>query len=156
MENTITVTVTAENGYDDHVYSTVVSVAAPVGATLASGNISATEPDGTVLTVGGGTAGALTVESAFTLATTPGETKANVVFGLTVLGAPEGSNAYCAQEVAVTPLNGNALEAEDDDGDDVCENTRYTLTGTTGGQVYEINVTSEDDVRITRYLRITA
>ena len=155
MKNTITVTVTAENRYDDHVYSTVVSVAAPVGATFAAANIDATDSEGNELTVDGGTAGALTVANAMTLATAEGETRVNVVFGLTVLGDPEESNAYCAQEVAVTPLNGNALTAEDDDDDDVCEGTRYTLTVPTGGQVYEIDVTSEDDVTVTRYLRVT-
>ena len=155
MENTITVTVTAENAYDDHVYSTVVSVAAPVGATFAAANIDATDSEGNALTVDVGTDGALTVANAMTLATAEGETRVNVVFGLTVLGDPEESNAYCAQEVAVTPLNGNALTAEDDDDDDVCEGTRYTLTVPTGGQVYEIDVTSEDDVTVTRYLRVT-
>ena len=155
MENTITVTVTAENGYDDHVYSTVVSVAAPVGATFAAANIDATDSEGNDLTVDVGTDGALTVENAMTLATAEGETRVNVVFGLTVLGDPEESNAYCAQEVAVTPLNGNALTAEDDDDDDVCEGTRYTLSVPTGGQVYEIDVTSEDDVTVTRHLRVT-
>ena len=155
MENTITVTVTAENGYDDHVYSTVVSVAAPVGATLAAANIDATDSEGNDLTVDGGTDGALTLANAMTLATAEGETRVNVVFGLTVLGDPEESNAYCAQVVAVTPLNGNALTAEDDDDDDVCEGTRYTLTVPTGGQVYEIDVTSEDDVTVTRHLRVT-
>ena len=155
MENTITVTVTAANGYDDHVYSTVVSVAAPVGATFAAANIDATDSEGNDLTVDVGTDGALTVENAMTLATAEGETRVNVVFGLTVLGDPEESNAYCAQEVAVTPLNGNALTAEDDDDDDVCEGTRYTLTVPTRGQVYEIDVTSEDDVTVTRHLRVT-
>ena len=154
--DTITVMATAENGYDDHVYSTLVTVAAPVGYALAADNIDATDSDGADLTVGGGTDGAVTVNNAFTLATAAGETKANVVFELTVLGDPDGTNAACAQSVSVKPLNGNALTAEDDDDDDVCLDTRYELTGTTGGQVYEIEVTSQDGKKITRYLTVTA
>ena len=91
-----------------------------------------------------------------TLATAAGETTIKVVFGLTVLGNADAGNANCAQAVSVKPLNGNALEALDDDNDDVCEDTRYTLTGTTAGQVYEIEMTSEDNKKLTRYLRVTA
>ena len=154
--DTITVMAIAENGYDDHVYSTLVTVAAPVGYALAADNIDATDSDGADLTVEGGTDGAVNLANAFTLATAAGETKANVVFELTVLGDPDGTNAACAQSVSVKPLNGNALTAEDDDDDDVCLDTRYELTGTTGGQVYEIEVTSQDGKKITRYLTVTA
>ena len=158
MEDTITVTVTAANGYDDHIYSTVVGVAPPVGANLAAGNIAATDSAGNTLNVTGGSNNATNVGDAFIVATAAGETTVNIVFGLTVLGSAEAGNAYCAhaKPIAVRPLNGNALAAEEDDDDDVCTGTRYTLSGTAAGQVYEIDVTSEDGVTITRYLRVTA
>ena len=155
-ENTISILAIAENGYNDHIYTTTVTVAAPVGYTLSPANITATDSDGDTIEVTAGTDDALTVGNAMTLATAAGETTIKVVFGLTVLGSADAGNAHCAQAVSVKPLNGNALQALEDDEDDVCKGTGYTLTGTTAGQMYEIEMTSEDGKKLTRYLRVTA
>ena len=138
MENTITVTVTAENGYDDHAYSLLVTRADPVGNALANTNIQLDSA---------GTAGR-TAENAgtdvFTFTTYDEATSANLIFGLTVLGVVD-DNAYCAQRVSVKATGGNAIQPMDDDDDDVCPSTRYNLAASASpGASYDVTVMSED------------
>ena len=151
-ENTITVLSIAENGYNDHEYNTVVTVAAPTGNALATGNITATSSDGTAITSGGGDGSSAT--GAWQYATASGETSIKFVFALTVLGAAGTDNAFCAQSVAVKPLNGSNLTGADVAGAD-CEGTEFSLSGTTGGQIYVVTVTSEDGVAATYYISVT-
>ncbi|MDE2794489.1 MAG: carboxypeptidase regulatory-like domain-containing protein [Gemmatimonadota bacterium] len=149
MENTITVTVTAENGYDDHVYSVVVARADPVGNTLAAANIQLDSA---------GTAGRAAADAgtdAFTFTTYDEATSANLIFGLTVLGDEANENAYCAQRVSVKPTGGNTLDAMADDDDDVCPDTRYNLSAAASpGASYDVTVTSEDGVDKVYNLRV--
>ena len=152
MENTITVLAIAENGYNDHEYNTIVAVKAPVGNDLAAGNIDVTDAGGDALT---STGNGSSVATAFAYATAAGETSVNAVFDLTVLGDTAALNAFCAQDVAVKALNGSAIIPEDDESGDVCPGTRYSLSGTTAGQIYVITLTSEDGVDADYYLRVT-
>ena len=137
MVNTITVTVTAENGYDDHVYSLMVTRADPIGNALAATNIQL-DSAGTAGRAAEGTG------DAFTFTTYDEATSANLIFGLTVLGVVD-DNAYCAQRVSVKPTGGNALQAMEDDDDDVCPATRYNLEAAASpGASYDVTVMSED------------
>ena len=149
LESTITVTVTAENGYDDHVYSVVVARQEPIGNTLANTNIQLDSA---------GTA-ARAAENAgpngFSFTTYDEATSANLIFGLTALGDEANENAYCAQRVSVKATGGNAIEAMEDDDDDVCPDTRYNLAAAvTPGASYDVTVRSEDGVNAVYNLRV--
>ena len=148
MENTITVTVTAENGYDDHVYTVVVARADPIGNTLAAANIQL-DSAGTAGRAAEGTG------DAFTFTTYDEATSANLIFGLTTLGVAGEDNAYCAQRVSVKATGGNAIQPMDDDDDDVCPATRYNLAAAASpGASYDVTVTSEDGVDKVYNLRV--
>ncbi|MDE2874747.1 MAG: carboxypeptidase regulatory-like domain-containing protein [Gemmatimonadota bacterium] len=148
MENTITVTVTAENGYDDHEYSLVLARADPIGNALAATNIQLDSA---------GTAGRAAADAgtdAFTFTTYDEATSANLIFGLTVLGVVD-DNAYCAQRVSVKATGGNAIQPMEDDDDDVCPSTRYNLAASASpGTSYDVTVTSEDGVDKVYILRV--
>ena len=139
--DTIDVTVTAANGYNDHVYSVIISRAAPIGNTIANTNIINADSTGHTATNGGG--------NVFNFTTATGVSTANIRFTLAVLGVPGGDNAFCAQSVSVIAHGSSAAEkaSEDDDGDD-CENTRYSLpAGEGAGNPFHVDVTSEDGVK---------
>ncbi len=149
VEDTITVTVTAANGYDDHEYSLIVAMQAPAGNDIAAANIA--RADTTDLTThtaaDAGTDG-------FTF-TTNGASSVNLVFILDTFGDYANRNAYCAQRVSVRATGGNLIAASDDDRDDVCPDTRYRLGGSAGsGTPYTVTITSEDGVTKDYSLRV--
>ena len=149
MDNTITVTTIAANGYNDHVYSTVVTREGPVGNGLAAEDIDRVDGSGQ----GAGTGGT-TLATAYTLTTGSTATTVSVVISLAILGDAAGDNAFCAQSVTVSPYNGDALTADADNDDDVCPNTRYRLNGSATGVLYEVKVESQDGIPETYYLRV--
>ena len=148
-EDTITVKVTAANGYDDHAYSLLVTRQNPIGNTLAAANIA--RSDTTDLTTHTATAAGT---DGFEFTTT-GASSVNLVFILTTYGDYANRNEYCAQRVSVRATGGNAISAQDDDRDDVCPDTRYRLSGSSGsGTPYDVIVTSEDGEEKVYSLRV--
>ena len=161
-ENTITVTVTAENGYDDHEYTLMVSRAAPIGDEFTRDHflrvdlVDGEEEETPALGDGDGKS----VARAFTMETknATGSTM-NMRIDLEMLGDPEEGNEYCAQRVMmVKEYNDDdedaldALNPSDDEDkyeDDVCRDTRYRLSV---DKLYEIEIESEDSVSETYYL----
>ncbi len=161
-ENTITVTVTAENGYDDHEYSLMVSRAAPIDDELTREEFLRVDlVDGEEEeTPAVGTGDGKTVARAFTLETkNPTGSSMNMRIDLVELGDVEEGNEYCAQRVVmVKEYNDDdedaldALNPSDDEDryeDDVCRDTRYRLSV---NKLYEIEMESEDSVSETYYL----
>ena len=149
VEDTIRVMVTAANGYDDHEYSLVVAMQAPAGNDIAAANIA--RADTTDLTTH--TAAAAGTDG-FTFTTT-GASSVNLVFMLDTFGDYDNRNAYCAQRVSVRATGGNLVAASPDDRDDVCPDTRYRLSATTGsGTPYTVTITSEDGVTRNYSLRV--
>ena len=162
-ENTITVTVTAPNGYDDHEYGMKVTRAAPVGNELTREHFRRVdvvdgeeeEPDHAL-----GDGDGKTVARAFTLETKePSDRWMNMRIDLMELGVPGEPNEYCAQRVVMVKEynddDDDALDAlnpaddEDKYEDDVCRDTRYRLER---DKLYEIEIESEDSVDETYYL----
>ena len=163
-ENTLTVTVTAENGYDDHEYSLVVRRAAPVGFQLDAAGVIALKSDGTdsIAHARGGLG--TTVGGAWTLPTrSSNSSSATLRIDLETLGSLKEKNAVCAQSVVVTEYNDTtkikALNPDDDDDDsyedDICRNTRYRLSAALDGKLYELTVTSQDDKDEVYYLEVS-
>ncbi|MDE2875876.1 MAG: carboxypeptidase regulatory-like domain-containing protein [Gemmatimonadota bacterium] len=149
LENTITVTMTAANGYNDHVYSLLVSRQNPVGNDIAAANIARADTTD-LATHTAADAGA----NGFTFTTT-GASSVNLIFTLETFGDEANENAYCAQRVSVRATGGNAVAASDDDDDDVCPATRYRLSATTGnGTPYTVTITSEDGATQDYSLRV--
>ena len=155
LTDTITVTVTAANGYHDHVYTVMASRQNPYPHLLGAGNITRAD---TVDSQGDPVTHAATevsgTDNAFTFTTT-GASSVNVVIRLASFGDDASDNAYCAQSVSVRPTGGNALEAMADEADDICPNTRYSLSASAApGTSYDVVVTSEDGVDKTYSLRV--
>ena len=149
LENTITVTVTAANGYDDHEYTLLVSRQNPADNGLAAANIARADTTD-LATHTAADAGA----NGFTFTTT-GASSVNIIFTLTTYGDEANENAYCAQRVSVKATGGNAIPASDDDDDDVCPDTRYRLNATEGdGTPYTVTITSEDGATQDYSLRV--
>ena len=162
-ENTLNVTVTAENGYDDHEYSLVVRRAAPVGYHLDAGGIIALKSDGTDSTAHARGGLGTTVGDAWTLPTRSSSSpSATVRVDLATLGSLKKKNVFCAQSVVVQEYNDTdtigALNPDDDDDDsyedDICRNTRYRLSAARDGTLYELEVTSEDSEKEVYYLNV--
>ena len=169
-ENTLTVTVTAENGYDDHEYSLKVGRAAPSGRYKESTDIKVlkdkrTDTDSTVTAKGDGPG--TSIGKAWALETaSSGKSIVNVRIDLDALGDPETlggdpeeDNTYCAQTVVkVNEYNDTttieALNPPDEDNyeDDICRNTRYRLIAARYGTLYELHLMSEDGMPETYYL----
>ena len=139
---TVTVMVIAENGYDDHEYSVVVSRAAPVGNDLTAARIkrynSRTGEDDDYTVAG---TGALT--DPFLVQTASG-TSAYVRFALEVLGTQRSKNRHCAQSVTVEDAAGEEVDTLANGEDDICSGTRYRLTTSSTPRRYTVNVSSED------------
>ena len=150
-ENTLTVTVTAANGYDDHEYSLIVMRAAPVGNHLAASGVKTVKSDGSDSTVTATGGAGTSVGDAWSLEAA----SATVRIDLETLGDPEADNAVCAQSVKVGEYNDpDSLKALKAAEDDICEAARYRLGAATDGTLYEIEVTSEDDETETYYLNV--
>ena len=162
-ETTLTVIVTAENGYDDHEYSLKVGRAAPKGHYKESTDIKVLKSDGTDSTVTAtGDDPGTSIGTAWTLETrSSSASSVNVRIDLETLGDPEEDNAYCAQSIVVREYNDadtvKALNPPDEDNyeDDICRNTRYRLSAATRGTLYELAIMSEDSVSETYYLEVS-
>ena len=163
-ETTLTVIVTAENGYDDHEYSLKVGRAAPIGRYKESTDIKVLKSDGTDSTVtatGDDDDPGTSIGTAWTLETRSSTASSvNVRIDLETLGDPEEGNAYCAQSIVVREYNDAAVKAlnpPDDDNyeDDICRNTRYRLSAAIQGTLYELEVASEDGVKEVYYLEVS-
>ena len=163
-ETTLTVIVTAENGYDDHEYSLKVGRAAPKGHYKESTDIKVLKSDGTDSTVTAtGDDPGTSIGTAWSVKTkSSSASSVNVRIDLETLGDPEEDNAYCAQTVhKVTKYNDTttvkALNPPDEDNyeDDICRNTRYRLSAPTRGTLYELAIMSEDGVSETYYLEVS-
>jgi len=161
-ENTLTVMVTAENGYDDHEYTLKVSRAAPVGDELTRERFRRVDvvDDDTTETPALGDGDGKTVSRAFEMETKNATgSSMNMRIDLVELGVRGEKNEYCAQRVVtVKELNKDdddalkALNPSDDEDkykDDVCRDTRYRLGV---DKSYEIEIESEDSVSETYYL----
>jgi len=161
-ENTLTVMVTAENGYDDHEYTLKVSRAAPVGDELTREHFRRVDvvDDDTMETPALGDGDGKTVSRAFEMETKNATgSSMNMRIDLVELGVRGEKNEYCAQRVVtVKELNKDdddalkALNPSDDEDkykDDVCRDTRYRLGV---NKLYEIEIESEDSVSETYYL----
>ena len=149
-ENTITVTVTAENGYDDHEYSVVVARANPIGNVLTNDSIMRADTTGAPHAATG--SGGTTIGNAYVFTTT-GASSVNARIGLSTLG--ESDDAVCAQSVTVRLFNADKdLKAATNATNDVCPNTRYKLTASTTGTLYQVTVAAEDGVKQTYYLSV--
>ena len=148
--NTIRIKVTAENGYDDHVYTVLISRAAPVGNVLAA---SAVTGDGTAAT------GAGTFSSPFTLSTASSTASTLLLLiDQTFLGSADADNLHCPQSVVVKERQtGGTIKAAAQHRTDDCPGERYNLTGIpkTDGKQYLIEITSEDAKKRTYYLNVT-
>jgi len=164
-ENTITVTVTAENGYDDHEYTLMVMRAAPIDDELTNMDFLRVdlvdgEEEETPAEDENGRNDGKTVARAFTMETkNPTGSSMNMRIDLEMLGDVEEGNEYCAQRVVmVKEYNDDdedaldALNPSDDEDryeDDVCRDTRYRLSV---NKLYEIEIESEDSVSEMYYL----
>ena len=155
-ENKITVTVTAANGYNDHVYSTVVTVAAPVGNTM--GNTTVRRVVAADLNDAVNSAGAGTASDEFTLSTAS-STASSLILHIdqTFRGGPD--NRYCPQSVVVKEeASGTVVPAMTQHRVDECPNERYELKDIpAGGAVkdYLLEITSEDGKKATYYLEVS-
>ena len=153
LPNTITVMVTAENGYDDHSYTVTVSRQAPVGNALGADQVLQVDADNveTAATVGDGT-----FLNPFRLSTTTASTASlNMRVALTVLGLETNDNQQCAQSLVVRDVADEAVTASDDDDDDYCSATRYNLAVAADGSRYTLHVTSQDGVPAVHHLALT-
>ena len=148
--NTITVMVTAENRYDDHVYSVMVARANPVGNVLTADSIVRADSTGASHAALG--TGGTTIGTAYVFTTT-GASSVNARIGLATLGAND--DAVCAQAVTVRLFNADEdLKAATNATGDVCGNTRYKLTASTAGMLYQVTVAAEDGVKQTYFLSV--
>ena len=139
-------TVTAENGYDDHIYSVVVARANPVDNELFSDRVRRHNADSTYTDAGGyGTS-----DEPYTLQTDSAEAGSlKLHVDLRHVGV-RSLNAVCAQSLVVKTYpdeeDAEAEEIEADAEDDICTNERYTLSVAEEGSRYTLHVFSEDGV----------
>ena len=141
--DTIKVTVTAANGYNDHLYRFSVARANPQDNGLATAAITP-NPGGV-----GTLASPWTVSTASATATT-----VDVHINLKNWGTLTDRNARCAQTLVVKKGNGEELKPRADDRDDICENERYRFS--VASSAYQLEVTSEDGVKATYYLVVSS
>ena len=144
LTDTVTLTMTAANGYDDHVYTVTVVRQNPMDHTLALTSITV-EPGGTL---GEGDDGSQT--DPYVITTDSAVSSVTVHFNLGQYGTRDARNQYCAQSLVVEEANDEEVDANTDEPDDVCENERYTLPVADGA--YKLNMTSEDDKPRVYYL----
>ena len=151
-ETTLTVMVTAENGYNDHIYSVVIARANPVDNELASDRVRRHDGDSTYTNANGYG----TLDEPYTL-----QTDSAAVSSLTLhvnlkhLGVLD-LNAACAQSLIVKDNpNDEELEADADARDDICANERYTLNVAEDGSRYTLHVFSEDGVEKVHHLAVS-
>ena len=152
-ENDITVTVTAENGYDDHVYSVLVSRQNPIGYDLTPDSIVRADTTESHAAKAGDGDDGTTIGKAYVFTTFEGASSVNVRIRLSTLG--QNDDAVCAQSVTVRLYNADKdLKAATNATNDVCGNTRYKLTASDTGTLYLVTVEAEDEVKQTYYLSV--
>jgi len=156
-ETTLTVTVTAENGYDDHIYTVVVARANPVGNDLSIERVRRYNADDSSYTAATGYG---TADEPYTLLTDSAEAGSlRLHVDLRHLGVLN-DNAACAQSLVVktNPKEEDAkaeeIEAEADAEDDICTDERYTLSVADEGSRYTLHVYSEDGVEKVHHLAL--
>ena len=150
-ETTLTVTVTAENDYDDHIYSVVVARANPVGNELFSDMVRRHNADDTYTDADGYG----TFDEPYTLQTdSAAASSLRLHVDLQHLGVPD-LNAACAQSLIVKDNADKEVEAEADAKGDICEDERYTLSVAEGGSRYTLRVFSEDGVEKVHHLALS-
>ena len=150
-ETTLTVTVTAENGYDDHIYSVVVARTNPVGNGLFSDRARRHNADDTYTDADGYG----TFNEPYTLQTdSAAASSLRLHVDLRHLGVPD-LNAACAQSLIVKDNADEEIEAEADAKGDICEDERYTLSVAEGGSRYTLRVFSEDGVEKVHHLALS-
>ena len=155
-ETTLTVTVTAENGYDDHIYSVAVARANPVDNELVSDRVRRHNGDDTYTYADGYG----TFDEPYTLQTDSAEaTSLKLHINLKHLGVLD-DNAACAQSLIVKTnpddedVEAEEVEADADARDDICANERYTLNVAARGASYTLHVLSEDGVEKVHHLEV--
>ena len=135
--DTVSLTMTAANGYDDHLYRVTVARQNPMDHTLGLASITVERG-----TLGDGDDGSQT--DPYVITTTDSTVSSVTVhFNLGQYGTRGARNQYCAQSLVVEEANDEEVDANTAEPDDVCENERYTLPVADGA--YKLNVTSEDD-----------
>ena len=156
-ETTLTVTVTAENSYDDHIYSVAVARVNPVGNELFSDRVRRHNGDDTYTDAGGYG----TLDEPYTLQTDSAEaTSFKLHINLKHLGVLD-DNAACAQSLIVKTnpddedVEAEEVEADADARDDICANERYTLNVAARGANYTLHVLSEDGVEKVHHLAVS-
>ena len=156
-ETTLTVMVTAENAYDDHIYSVVVARANPVGNELFSERVRRHNDDDTYTDADGYGV----FDEPYTLETDSASVASlRLHVNLTELGVP-GDNAACAQSLVVKnnpeddDVEAEEIEADADAEDDICANERYTLSVAEEGSRYTLHVYSEDGVEKVHHLLLS-
>ena len=163
-ETTLTVTVTAENGYDDHVYSVVIARANPVDNGLLGDRVRRHNADTTYT----GATGYGTADEPFTLETDSAAANSlRLHVDLVHLGVPD-LNAACGQSLIVMTnpdrdedeegeeedVEPEEIEADSDAEGDICANERYTLDAAEEGSRYTLHVFSEDGVEKIHHLEL--
>ena len=131
----ITISVTGENGYNDHDYTFELSRAFPVGYTLKSDDVNGAD----------GAEDGLSTQTAWTAATVAGDSTARIVVNLEFIPGP---TEECGQTVVVKDED---VEKEADEDSADCE-PEYTLSGASTGNLHTIAVTSQDGKTETYYL----
>ena len=147
----ITVMVTAENGYNDHAYTFSVSRTNPVDNVLERGEIldqagneaggtgGDGETPGTPWQVTTGAAAANSITLTFDLEEVVGR----------------GDDAICGQSISVKIYGGATRDPIGTDTDnDACDGEQYRLSAGTSGTLYEITITSQDDVAKKYYMNL--
>ena len=147
----ITVMVTAENGYNDHAYTFSVSRTNPVDNVLERGEIldqagneaggtgGDGETPGTPWQVTTGAAAANSITLTFNLEEVVGR----------------GDDAICGQSISVKIYGGATRDPIGTDTDnDACDGEQYRLSAGTSGTLYEITITSQDDVAKKYYMNL--
>ena len=134
-ESTITVEVTAENGYNDHTYTFTLSAAAPVGYALAAADITGAD----------GTEDGTTIQNAWT-ATTASATATTTT--ITVDLDEITGTTDCGQTLVVK----DGDDVVDRDEDSTACAPQYDLTAEAGGNLHTLEVTSQDGKKEVYYL----
>ena len=144
LRDTLSLTMTAANGYDDHVYRVAAERQNPMDHSLLVASITVTGG-----TIASGDEGSQTDPYVITT-TSPFASGVTVHFNLGQYGIRDARNQYCAQSLVVEEANEEEVDARADDADDVCENERYRLGVASGA--YQLHVSSEDDRTRVYYL----
>ncbi len=149
-ETEITVMVIAENGYNDHAYTFSVSRTNPVDNVLERGEI--LTQDGQQA---GGSGGSGETSGNPWQVTTASEDSAAITLTFNLEEIGTGDDAICGQSISVKINGGADQDAINDTDKDACDDEQYRLSAGTSGTVYEITITSQDDVAKKYYINLS-